>query len=98
LIEKMCAVMGRTEPRDLYDVYCLFEEGDVDLTFLPAHFAAKCQHKRQEPTQLGQVLKDKTETFSKLWESRLAVQIPDLPDSNEILRKVRRHLRGVGLI
>jgi len=25
LIEKLCALMGRTEPRDLYDVYWLFE-------------------------------------------------------------------------
>ncbi len=98
LTEKLCAVMGRTEPRDLYDVYCLFEAGDVNLDFLPAHFAAKCQHKGQSPAQLGQVLQDKTETFSKLWASRLAVQIPDLPSVNEILRKVRRHLRGVGLI
>jgi predicted nucleotidyltransferase component of viral defense system len=45
LTEKLCALMGRTEPRDLYDVYWLFEWGDVDLEFLPADFAAKCRHK-----------------------------------------------------
>ncbi len=50
LTEKLCALMGRTEPRDLYDVYCLFEWNDVDLSFLPANFAAKCRHKRQDPT------------------------------------------------
>jgi predicted nucleotidyltransferase component of viral defense system len=98
LTEKLCAVMGRTEPRDWYDVYCLFEQGDVNLDSLPAHFAAKCRHKGQSPAQLGQVLQDKADTLNKLWKSRLAVQIPDLPDASLVLRKVRRHLRALDLI
>jgi len=40
LTEKLCALMGRTEPRDLYDVYWLFEWGGVDLSFLPANPSA----------------------------------------------------------
>ena len=98
LTEKLCALMGRTEPRDLYDVYWLFEWGDVDLEFLPADFATKCQHKGQEPRQLDEALTRKVGTFDRLWAPRLAVQVPDLPHLNEILRAVRRHLRGLGLI
>ena len=97
LTEKLCALLGRTEPRDLYDVYWLFEWGDVNLSFLPANFAAKCQHKGQDPTQLGEVLRGKAGTFDKLWASRLAVQVTDLPHLNEVLRAVRRHLRSLGL-
>lgn len=98
VIEKLCALIGRTEPRDLYDLHWLFEWGDVDLGFLPANFVAKCRHKGVDPKRLDQVLTDKVGTFERLWASRLAVQVPDLPHLNEVLRAVRRHLRGLGLI
>ena len=97
LTEKLCALMGRTEPRDLYDVYWLFEWGDVDLSFLPANFAAKCQHKGHDSRQLDEILSRKVGTLDKLWASRLAMQVPDLPHLNEVLRAVRRHLRALGL-
>jgi len=97
LTEKLCALMGRTEPRDLYDVYWLFEWGDVDLSFLPANFAAKCQHKGHDPGQLDAVLGGKVRTFDRLWASRLAVQVPDLPHLDEVLRVVQQHLRRLGL-
>lgn len=98
LIEKLCALIGRTEPRDLYDVYSLFKQGDVDLSFVPTNFAAKCQHKDQDPTQLAQVLTGKARIFDRLWTSRLAMQVTDLPDLNEVLRLVRQHLRRLGLV
>ena len=98
LTEKLCALMGRTEPRDLYDVYWLFDWGDVDIEFLPADFAAKCRHKEQNTERLGEILTSKVETFDRLWASRLAVQVSDLPHLNEVWRAVRRHLRGLGLI
>jgi predicted nucleotidyltransferase component of viral defense system len=98
LTEKLCALVGRTEPRDLYDVYWLFERGDVDVSFLPANFAAKCRHKGQDPDRLDEILTGKEGILARLWASRLAVQVPDLPHLNEVLRAVRRHLRSLGLI
>lgn len=98
MVEKLCALMGRTEPRDLYDVYWLFEEGDMDLTFLPANFATKCRHKGHDPNRFDEILTGKVRAFDKLWTSRLAVQVLDLPHLSGILRTVRRHLRGQGLI
>ena len=97
MIEKLCALMGRTEPRDLYDVYWLFEWGDVNLSFLPSNFAAKCRHKGQNPDQLYETLTCKEGTFDKLWASRLAVQVQEMPHLNEVMRVVRRHLRSLGL-
>jgi len=79
-------------------VYWLFEWGDVDLSFLTADFAAKCRHKGQDPRRFDKMLAGKARAFDKLWASRLAVQVLDLPHLNEILRAVRRHLRGLGLI
>jgi predicted nucleotidyltransferase component of viral defense system len=98
IVEKMCALMGRTEPRDLYDVYWLFERGDVSLSFLRANFAAKCRHKGQDPDRLDEVLIGKEGTLDKLWASRLAVQVSDLPPLNEVMRVMRRHLRDLNLI
>lgn len=98
LIEKLCALIGRTEPRDLYDVYWLLEQGDVDLVFVPATFATKCQHKGQDPARMAEALTKKERIFARLWDTRLAVQVSDLPHLNEVMRVVRRHLRGLGLI
>ncbi|MBN1954818.1 MAG: nucleotidyl transferase AbiEii/AbiGii toxin family protein [Anaerolineae bacterium] len=98
LTEKLCALIGRTEPRDLYDVYWLLERGDVKPEFLAADLAAKCQHKGQDPGRLDQALTAKSDVLARLWASRLAVQVPDLPHLDEVLRAVRRHLRGLGLI
>lgn len=97
LTEKLCALLGRTEPRDLYDVHCLFEWRNVDLTFLPSKFADKCEHKGQDPRRLDEILKRKATTFDKLWVSRLAEQVTDLPELNDVLRAVRRHVRSLGL-
>ncbi len=81
-----------------YVLSWLLEWGDVDLSFLPSSFGAKCRHKGQEPDRLDEVLARKEATFDKLWASRLAVQIPELPHLNEVMRVVRRHLRGLELM
>jgi predicted nucleotidyltransferase component of viral defense system len=98
LAEKLRSLVERTEPRDLYDVYSLLERGDVDLGFLPANFAAKCQHKGLDPGRIDQVLTSRALTLERLWTARLAVQVVDLPHLNEVLRTVRQHLRSVGLL
>jgi predicted nucleotidyltransferase component of viral defense system len=85
LTEKLCALIGRTEPRDLYDVYWLFEWGDVDLTFVPHSFARKCAHKGQDPTRLYDVLRGRRARFEKEWAIRLSVQVRELPEFNEVL-------------
>ena len=82
----------------MYDVYWLFEWGDVDLEFLPTDFANKCCHKGQDPKRLDKALNGKVETLDRLWSSRMAVQVPDLPHLQKVLRAVRRHLRGLELI
>jgi predicted nucleotidyltransferase component of viral defense system len=98
LIEKLVALISRTEPRDLYDVYWLLEQGDVDLVFIQANFDAKCRHKGQDPNRFEVALSKKERSFNKLWDLRLAVQVPDLPHLDEVMRAVRRHSRYLDLI
>jgi predicted nucleotidyltransferase component of viral defense system len=95
LAEKLCALIGRTEPRDLYDVYELFESGDVDQAFSWNDVAAKCEHKERDPTLLQQALDDKAARLEKQWQTRLAQQVTDLPHFNEVMRTVQRHLRNL---
>lgn len=97
LIEKLRALLQRREPRDLYDVYWLFEWGNVDRAFLPHSFARKCEHKGLDPTRLHDVLRGRAATFEKLWASRLAQQVTELPHFEEVLRVVRRNVRDLGL-
>jgi predicted transcriptional regulator of viral defense system len=70
----------------------------LDCAFLPANFAAKCQHEGKDPDRLRAALVSKAATFGKLWKPRLAVQVIDLPDLGEVLRSVRQHLRSLGLV
>jgi hypothetical protein len=86
-----------TRTRDLYDVYWLFEQGEMDLLFVPANFALKSQHKGHDPERLAEAM-TKARAFGRLWTSRLAVQVQELPPLKEVLRVVRRHLRRAGLI
>jgi len=98
LTEKLCALIGRVEPRDLYDVYCLLEAGDVEMASLPASFVAKCQHKGYDPARLEDVMTRRVETVRRLWQVRLAVQVVDLPHVDAVVRTVQRHLRRWALI
>lgn len=97
LTEKLCALVGRREPRDLYDVYWLFEFGQADTVFLPEYFRRKCEHKKYDPAKLPRVLTDHRATFQKLWQTRLAHQVVELPHFNEVLRAVNKHLRALEL-
>lgn len=98
MAEKLCALLGRTEPRDLYDVYWLFENSDIDAGSVPTNLTAKSRHKGYDANRLGEILQSKVNAYTRLWESRLAIQVPDLPRLNEVLRAVQRHLRELALI
>ena len=95
--EKLCALMGRTEPRDLYDVWWLFERGVTDRVLVTHDFLRKAEHKGHDPARLYHVLGEKDSRFESLWETRLSQQVPQLPDFEEVMRTVRRHVRQLQL-
>jgi predicted nucleotidyltransferase component of viral defense system len=97
LSEKLCALVGRREPRDLYDAHWLLESGEVDCTFLADRFRRKCEHKKHDAARLPRVLRDQRATFEKLWQARLAHQVVNLPPFDQVLRAVRRHVRALQL-
>jgi predicted nucleotidyltransferase component of viral defense system len=97
MAEKLCALMGRTEARDLYDVWWLFESGEIEPVSLAADFLRKAQHKRKDPGRLAGVLESKESRLARQWETRLAEQVRHLPHFGEVMRAVRRHVRQLHL-
>jgi predicted nucleotidyltransferase component of viral defense system len=97
LAEKLCALMGRTEPRDLYDVWWLLEASTIDPVLLSHDFAVKANHKRHRAAGLDEALEAKAARFERQWQTRLAEQVTDLPYFDEVMRAVRRHVRRLTL-
>jgi predicted nucleotidyltransferase component of viral defense system len=88
---------GRTEPRDLYDVWWLLEASTIDPVLLSHDFAVKANHKRHRAAGLDEALEAKAARFERQWQTRLAEQVTDLPYFDEVMRAVRRHVRRLTL-
>ncbi len=69
LIEKLCAIIGRTEPRDIYDVDYLFDVDDIDFHKIPDAFREKAEFKGYDPKRLKESLNDKKDKYARMWES-----------------------------
>lgn len=98
ITEKLCAVLGRTEPRDIYDLNELFALPDLDFHLIPAAFAEKAASKNVDPSTLAESLAKKQPTLARMWESRLEHQVKDLPPLEKVLRELKRKLRQHGLL
>jgi predicted nucleotidyltransferase component of viral defense system len=92
MIEKLCAVIGRTEPRDIYDVYFLFEQ-DLDFLNIPSAFREKAKFKEINPNNIKDLIIRKKNIIKRMWETRLKNQVKNLPDFDGVLRKTEYNLR-----
>jgi len=93
LIEKMTALMGRTEPRDLYDFWYLTEIERIDITKYLFEFQNKALHKKQDPKKFLEKVLSKEAAFKRDWNKKLASQIHDLPEYEEVFREAKRHFK-----
>lgn len=93
LIEKMAALMGRLEARDLYDFWYLTEIERLDVTEHDIEFRSKAAHKGQNPDRFLEVVLGKSDKFERDWEKKLKHQINDLPDFDEVMRETKRNLK-----
>jgi predicted nucleotidyltransferase component of viral defense system len=98
LAEKLCALLGRTEPRDLYDVHYMLAHRLVDTDAVSFRLDEKMAHKELDPAALSDVLTRKQGTFGRLWEPRLYGQMPDLPHLDTVIRETNRWFRQSGLV
>ncbi len=93
LIEKMAALMGRTEPRDLYDFWYLAEIERINIAEHTALFCNKAVRKKHDPKNFAQKVLSKEVAFKRDWERKLASQIHDLPMYDTIFRGAKRHFK-----
>jgi len=91
-VEKLCAMISRTEPRDIYDIYFLFKQ-KLDFDTLPAAFIEKAKFKGIDISNIKKILERKKNTIERMWKYRLSNQVKNLPDLNCVLRNINKNLR-----
>ena len=95
LIEKMCALMGRSQPRDLYDLWYLLEHEKMSIQYSWPEFERKAKTKGHTPTAFKEKVETKLNAFKGRWQGSLASQIKDLPDFDLVVRELNKHFRKI---
>ncbi len=93
LIEKMAALMGRTESRDLYDFWYLVEVENIKVGEHKISFHGKAERKKHDPKKFADKVLGKEAAFKRDWENKLASQIHDLPKYEDVFRDAKRHFK-----
>ena len=98
--EKIVALFdpARNEPRDLYDLWHLSGNGLVKPVELIEAVRAKAAFRNRTLTGAKNLFQRKEARLRKLWVVRLAAQMADLPEFDEVYRAVSRELRQAALL
>jgi hypothetical protein len=99
-VEQLVALTDRVrnEPRDLYDLWFLTEEGHVDLGMLVPEIEQKLSFRGRTRETMTSDLEKKEARYKKLWSARLGSQLATLPPFEDVFRAMRRSLRAANLI
>lgn len=98
LIEKLCALMGRTEPRDLYDLWYLLEIEQLEVNDYWPEFVSKAKYKDHDITHFSDKIEGKIQSLKARWEGSLASQIHSLPPFGQVMRELGKHFRKMQAI
>ena len=93
LIEKMTAIMGRTIPRDVYDLWYLFDIEGMDIEDHFIEFESKASNKGHDSKEFRLKFDAKIKKYESAWIKSLGGQIHDLPPFEQVLRELNQHLR-----
>ncbi len=93
VVEKMVALMGRTTARDLYDLWYLFSQEDLDIVDFIFGFKEKSIHKGHDPSTFSEKVSVKYKPLKGQWVKSLTSQIHNLPNFEEVWREFNKHLR-----
>ncbi|MEA2085058.1 MAG: nucleotidyl transferase AbiEii/AbiGii toxin family protein [Thermodesulfobacteriota bacterium] len=97
LIEKVVALTdrARNEPRDLYDVWYLTVQENMDLSLILPEINRKLEFRERDLAGMNDELLKKETRLKKLWQTRLSYQMVALPHFDEVFRAVKRAFRNV---
>jgi predicted nucleotidyltransferase component of viral defense system len=93
LIEKMAALMGRTEPRDLYDFWHLTENERLDPRDVRPEFERKARNKGHDFRLFEEKILKKENNLGQAWQRKLEDQVYDLPKFADVFREAKRHFK-----
>ena len=97
--EKLRCVLQRLQCRDLFDLFLLFEEAQVDAIEAALVFKPKAIHKGINPETFAARYRERVDQYRKRWEDELREHVPgEIPHFGEVERRVTRHLRRSGLL
>lgn len=96
--EKLIALSdrARNEPRDLYDLHFLISEAGIRLAELRTEIEAKLGFRGRTGKGVEAMVANKEARLRRLWSTRLAPQINNLPPFDAVFRAVQRAVRDVG--
>ena len=95
LVEKLRSVMQRMQARDFYDIWYLLEIHEMDVAFYSIEFKGKCESKEIDPADFHNKLEQRLPQYKGRWQTSMADQIQDLPDFDQVVREVMRHLKNL---
>ncbi len=97
--EKLRCVLQRLQCRDLFDLFLLFEEAQVDATEAALVFRPKAKYRDIDPDTFAARYRERIDQYRKRWEVELREHVPgEIPHFGNIERRVTRHLRRAGLL
>lgn len=97
--EKLRCVIQRLQCRDLFDLFLLFEEVQVDATEAAMVFRPKAEHRGINPDAFAVRYRERIDQYRKRWGAELREHVPgELPHFGDVERRVTRHLRRAGLL
>lgn len=91
--EKMRSLMQRTMPRDLYDLWYLFEMDGYDIQDCIFTFQAKTKFKSLDTGKFVRVIQEKESKFAKQWKDHLSHQMTALPEFRKVWRELEKSWR-----
>ncbi|MCB0715919.1 MAG: nucleotidyl transferase AbiEii/AbiGii toxin family protein [Chitinophagaceae bacterium] len=93
IAEKMRSILQRTAPRDIYDLWYLFEVEGQKIEDHIFAFQDKTKMKDYDPNKLINVIEQKEKIFAKHWKDHLANQMTEIPDFPDVWRQLTKHWR-----
>ncbi len=96
VVEKLLALSdrARNEPRDLYDLWYLFGSTDLRVAEMRAELDAKLSLRQRIVSGMEQAIAAKEDRLRRLWTTRLAHQMSQLPPFDDVFREVLRAVRA----
>jgi predicted nucleotidyltransferase component of viral defense system len=96
--EKLRCIIQRVQCRDLYDLWRLTEDKGVVLDEVLPLFERKARSKGLNPASFRDRFEDRIERYKRRWITEMSEHVANPPRFDDVVRAVRRQLRGSALL